>query len=69
MIDLLIRITTEFGPSAHWLPIAVFVMVCAFVTYVGAAMVATFSAHDPVRASTCHEVLRDLLRLFRRGRP
>ena len=45
---------------------AIVLMVCAYIIFVGVALVATLRATDPARRATFHQVLRDLLSCLKR---
>jgi hypothetical protein len=64
MFELLIRLAAVLGPSAQWLALAAFILICTFTAYVGITLMAALLTTDAGRRSSFHEILRDLLRLF-----
>ena len=72
MLQTLLRLVAEVGPVASWiiLFLAIFfaVIVVIFVRYVGKVLHALLGERDPEQRRILHQVLRDLLELFRRGK-
>jgi hypothetical protein len=64
----LLRLLAEIGPGVIWVLIFTAAVVAIFVVYVGIALWATLRATDVEQRKVRHEILRDLLELFHRGR-
>lgn len=69
MLDTLIRIVTELGPAVAWLALCLAAIIGIFVLYVGIALWAVLRAADPEQRQVRYQVFRDLIGLFRRGKP
>lgn len=67
MLAVLLRLMAEVGPQIIWVFIFIAAVVVVFVIYVGIALRATLRAEDAEEREVCHQVLRDLLDLFRHG--
>ena len=68
MLELLLRLLAEVGPSATWIAKFCAAVVAVFVLYVGIAIWATIVTRDPEQRNVRYQVFRDLLELFRRRR-
>jgi len=68
VLDVLLRLLAEAGPTVSWIIIFVAATVAVFVLYIGIAMYATLQAHDPQEQRIRYRIFHDLLGLFIRGR-
>jgi hypothetical protein len=66
---LLFHLAAAAGPTAACAAGFSAVVIAAFVVYVGIAMVVVLRTDDVRKAEIRYRVFRDLLGLFRRGRP
>jgi hypothetical protein len=66
------RVLIELGSGAVWIVILLVIFYAAvmavFVRHIGEVLRALLEEHDPKRRRVLHEVLRDLLEPFRRGK-
>jgi hypothetical protein len=67
MLDTLLRIAAELGPTATWFLLFLAAAIAVFILYVGIAMRAVLRAPDEAQRQVRYQVFRDLLDLFRRG--
>jgi hypothetical protein len=66
MLDVLLRMLTEFGPMASWFAMFFAAVIAVFVLYIGIALRAVLRAPDP---EIHYQAFRDLLELFRPKKP
>ena len=69
MEGLLFHLAAAAGPAAAWAAGFSAVVIVAFVVYVGLARVVVLRTEDVRKAEIRYRVFRDLVGLFRRGRP
>lgn len=73
MVYLVLRVLMELGSRAIWVVIflVVFYMavIAVLVRHIGTVLKTLLEESDPERQHVLREVLRDLLELFRRGKP
>ena len=67
MLIELFRLLAAIGPGVAWVLKFIAAVIAVFVVYVGIALVAALITREPRLRQTRHEILRDLLDLFRRG--
>lgn len=68
VLEPLLRMLAEVGPSAIWVAKFYAAVVAVFVLYVGIALHATLRARGPEQQQVRYQAFRDLLELFRRRR-
>jgi hypothetical protein len=66
LLEAMLRVLAEVGPGATWIMVFLAAIIAVFALYVGIALLATLRAVDDKQQEICHQVLRDLLDLFRR---
>jgi len=64
LFQLLFHLLVEVGPAAAWVAVFTASVVGLFALYVGVALVATLTAHDPGQAKIRYKVFLGLLKIF-----